>query len=438
MKHSSEKDIKEKVEKARKACVTWKNTPLQKRLKLLQGVRDTFSKHTDELAKLITQEMRKPITQSKSEVQNGLSYFQWYLDNAEKILAPEKTYENEESIHIIYRDPIGVAAVICPWNYPFSIFLWGVMSNLIVGNTVVFKISEECQLLGEKLEKLMQGLPDGVFNEIYGGGKEGEYLAHQNIDLIHFTGSSEVGKKLYKLAGQKFIRAVMELGGSAPGIVFEDANIDATVDAIYENRFLNCGQACDALKRLIVHESRFEEIKEKLKKLVQKKKIGMPEDTKTEIGPLVNERQLKRVEAQVADAMKKGAKIIVGGRRHGALKGAYYEPTLLTNITPNMRVWKEEVFGPVLPMTTFATEKEAITLANDTQYGLGSYIFTNDKERAKRVAAQIEAGSVGINNKSYWMPENPFGGYKISGMGREHGKYGFHEITQVKVVAIEK
>lgn len=440
VKISSKQEIKEKVEKAKAAKKEWQSLGITERVKFLQKVTDAFSKRQDEFALLATREMGMPISQSKYDVSDGLNYFNWYLDNAEKYLSPETTFEDEKTIHQVFYEPIGVAAVIVPWNFPMSNFIWGAGQNLVVGNTVVFKNSEEAPLCGKLIEEIVNnaGLPEGVFSEVYGDGKVGDLLVQQDIDLISFTGSTRVGKYLYKVAAEKFIKIVMELGGSAPGIIFEDADMDRLLETIYFARFINCGQACDALKRLIVHKSRFDEVVGKLKRKLESVKVGNPEDETTDIGPLVAERQLKLLEEQVKDTLEKGAKVVVGGKRAKSLKGAFYEPTLLTNITPNMRVWQEEVFGPVLPIVPFKTEEDAIRLANDTKYGLGSYLFTEDKERAKRVALQIEAGMVSVNDVSYIKPYNPFGGYKESGIGREHGKYGFHELTQIKVVAMEK
>lgn len=231
---------------------------------------------------------------------------------------------------------------------------------------------------------------------------------------------------------------MLECGGSAPGIIFEDADVVKVLETVYLNRFSNCGQSCDALKRLIVHKSCFDEVVEKLKVLLDAKKVGDPEEEDTDIGPLVAKRQLELLESQVDDAVKKGAKVITGGKRPKGLQGAYYEPTVLVNTKPDMRVWQEEVFGPVLPVVSFDTQEQAIELANDTKYGLGAYVFTEDKEKAERVASKIESGMVSINNASYLQPRSPFGGYKESGIGREHGRFGFEELIQVKVVAMEK
>ena len=241
------------------------------------------------------------------------------------------------------------------------------------------------------------------------------------------------------MGAEKFIKVLLELGGSSPGIICEDADIDAVLASIYSARFDNNGQMCDAIKRLIVHESRVKEAVEKLQKLLESKKVGDPDDPETDFGPLVAKRQLLKLQEQIEDAVNKGAKVVIGGKSlEEELEGAFYAPTLLTGVTRDMKVWQEEVFGPVLPVVTFKTDQEAIELANDTKYGLGAYVFTQNKKRALKVAGQLEAGMVSINNAYYLNPASPFGGYKMSGMGREHGKYGLQDLSQIKVVAIEK
>lgn len=437
---STEEEIQNKVKAAHLAKDNWKLLGVAGRVQLLKKVADEIAKRKDEIAKLATKEMGMPISQSLFDVDSAIDYFNWYLENAEKYLSPEVTFEDEKSIHRVFYEPIGTTAVIVPWNFPISNFVWGVTQNLVAGNTVIFKHSEECPLFGRLMEDIMSntGLPDGVFAEIYGDGKIGDFLVHQDIDLIWFTGSSEVGKHLYQVGADKFIKVLLELGGSAPGIIFEDADVDSVLESIYNARFTNCGQMCDALKRLIVHENKVDKVVGKLKKLLENKKVGDPEDKSTDIGPLVTKRQLELLESQIKDAAEKGAKVIIGGKSPGNLEGAYFEPTILTNINKNMRVWQEEVFGPVLPVISFKTEEETVGLGNDTKYGLGSYIFTQDKEKAFRVASKIDAGMVSVNNAYYLMPCNPFGGYKESGLGREHGKYGLRELSQIKIISTEK
>lgn len=435
---SSKKEVDKKVSEANAEKQSWKELGLKVRLKLLKKLYLEMSKQKGKLALIATKEMGMPIKESIADAKSGLEYFKWYLDNAEKILEPKTMQTRNNSKHQIVYEPIGTTAVIIAWNFPFSNFIWRVIQNLIVGNTVVLKHAENCALFGKEIESIVKKarLPKGVFSEVYGDAKTGDYLAHSKIDFICFTGSSSVGKHLYEVAAKKFIKVHLECGGSAPGIVFSDANIDAVLETIYVDRFLNCGQMCDALKRLLVQNEILPKVIKKLKQRIELVKLGDPEKKDTEMGPLVSMKQLKLLSSQVEEAVANGAKVICGGKRAADFTGSYYEPTLLTNINRSMRVWKEEVFGPVLPIISFTTEEEAVRLGNDTVYGLGAYIFTRDKQKALRIASKLESGMVGINNASYILPSNPFGGYKASGIGREHGEHGFYELCQIKVISV--
>ena len=438
---SSKAEVKKAVGKAQKAKLAWKEMRVSARVNLMRKVYDALYKKRDEIAKMDSSEMGFPITQCYDfNLGDAFAYFKWNLDNAEKYLTPETTLENKKEIHKVYYEPKGVVAVIQPWNFPFCQWSWGVISNLLAGNTVIYKPSEEVPLSAKLIERIVKsaGLPEGVLNFVYGDGKVGEYLVNQDIDLIVFTGSTATGQKLYKIAAEKFIPALLELGGSAPGVIFNDVDIDEVAETVYWQRFANCGQACDGLKRLIVHKDVAADLTEKLKIKLEKSKIGDPSKKDTDFGPLVSEKQLKLIEEQVKDAVSKGAKIVTGGKKPKSLKGFYFEPTLLTDIKTKMRVWQEEVFGPVLPIVTFKTEEEAVKLANDSIYGLGSYVYAKDLKRAQRVAEKIESGMVSVNATNYVLPMNPFGGYKNSGMGREHGKWGLREVCNIKVVAIPK
>jgi len=309
---------------------------------------------------------------------------------------------------------------------------------LIVGNTVVFKHSEEVPLTGQLIEKIVNSvLPEGVFNEVYGDGIVGEILTDQNIDLICFTGSCKVGKVIYQKSAPKMIRVLLELGGSAPGIIRQDADLGSAIEQIFALRFTNCGQACDGLKRLFVHESIFDQVVTMLTERLQRVHIGNPTDPQTEIGPLATKRQQRVISGQVDDAIANGAKVVVGGKIPN-IEGAYFEPTLLINVNPTMRVFNEEVFGPVLPIIKYSSDEEVIELANQTRYGLGGYVFSGSIETAQQVAHQLKTGMVSINGVNYVCPFNPFGGYKESGIGRLHGRFGLLELTQVKVIASPK
>jgi succinate-semialdehyde dehydrogenase/glutarate-semialdehyde dehydrogenase len=437
---STDEEISKKVANANEVKIAWKEMDIKKRIEFLQPIYEEFQARGDEIALLITKETGRALTESRSNVKGHIGKIKWFLDNAESALSDEINHEDDQSIHKIIYEPIGVTAVITPWNHPFGMFVWGVIPNLLAGNPVVFKISEECPLSGKLIEEVMNkhGLPDGVFSEVYGAGDVGQKLVNEKIDLIWFTGSTKVGQELYKLAGEKFIKAILEMGGSNPCVVFEDVDIQKIISKIYIKRFKLCGQTCDSLKRLIVHHSIFDEVVEELKKEIESKKTGDPENLENDMGSLAAKRQLVLLESQVKDAVDRGATVVIGGDYPKEVSGAYYSPTLLTNINKEMRVWNEEVFGPVLSVVSFETEEEAVSLANDTVYGLGAIIFSNDLERAQRVASRIDSGTVEINNASHWLSCNPFGGYKKSGMGREHGVIGFRELCQIKVISMDK
>jgi len=437
---SSLQEIKEGVKAARKAQKAWADIGIDKRVRMLRSAIEEFESKQAEFTLLESREMGMPVKEANSDFISRVKYAKWNFGNALKYLSPETTFENSREIHQVFHEPIGVSAVIIPWNFPWLNFIWGSLQSLIAGNTIVLKHSEECPLSGKFIEDVFtRHLPHGVFNEVYGDGEIGKLLVQQDIDMIAFTGSTKTGRYLYETAGRRFIKAVMELGGSAPGVIFNDADIRSSVKNACGQRLFNVGQCCDGLKRLIVQSDIFDEVIQSVASIFSAKKIGSADEEHTDIGPLVAKRQLDLLISQVEDARAKGARVITGGNSlEGEMNGAFYEPTVLTGITTEMGVWKEEVFGPVLPIVSFKTEEEAIELANQTVYGLGAYIFTGDKEKADRVANSLDTGMVSINGISYTAPFNPFGGYKASGIGREHGKYGFHEVTQLKIVARDK
>ena len=440
VKISSDSEILDKVTKANKAKRIWKEIGVKRRVKLLEPIRDEFRERAEEISKLISIETGKVISESLTEVNRYTDELSWFLENGHKALKDDITLDDEKSLHRIVYEPYGAAACIAPWNFPFGMSVWGIFPNLVVGNTVVFKISEESPLVGKLMEEIIlnHSLPEGVFSEVYGAGDVGKKLSESDINLIWFTGSSKTGHSLYKTAADKFIKVVLEMGGSNPCVVFDDIDIALTAPVVFGGRFRHCGQVCSALKRLIVQDKISEKLIAALKEIVEKQRIGNPLDTRTDLGSLVAKRQLILIKEQLQDALDKGAKIVAQTKMPKGLKGAFFPPTLLTNIKKDMRVWKEEVFGPIFPIVTFKTEDEAIELANDTVYGLGGRVMSKDIERAERVASKIDAGSIAINYESRFLACDPFGGYKDLGIGRERGIYGLQELCQVKVIQASK
>lgn len=431
--------IEEIVSNSKQAFEIWGYLPLNERLSFIRKIYDEIKNKKEELAKLITNEMGMAIRESLNDIDSGLECIEWYINNAQNIIEEKITYEDEKEIDKIIFEPKGVVAVIIAWNFPFSSFVWQAISNLVVGNTVVIKHSEYVPLCSKYIYDIVSSvLPPNVYSVIYGNGEVGENLVKQDVDMICFTGSTKTGQYLYKVAGEKFIPIILECGGSAPGIVFEDVDIDSVIESIYINKFANTGQICDGQKRLIVHESKFDEVCQKLKYCIENKKIGNPLEVETELGPLVSISQLEKLENQVEDAILKGAKVLSGGKRIKLDNGNYYLPTILTNITKDMKVYNEEVFGPVIPIITFKTLEEAINIANDTQYGLGGYVYTSDKSKYNKVVKKLKTGMIALNNLYYLKPCNPFGGFKKSGIGKNNSKYGLMELCNMKVVTYEK
>ncbi|MEK7611132.1 MAG: aldehyde dehydrogenase family protein [Patescibacteria group bacterium] len=433
---STDAEITLKIEKAHAAKRAWKELGIEGRIKLLVPIREEFKLRTEEISMLISKETGKAINESTSEVTRYIEELTWFLENGPEALADEVTLKDDQSLHRIVYEPYGVVASIAPWNFPFGMAVWGIFPNLVAGNVVVFKTSEECPLVGQLVDEIIlnHNLPEGVFAEVYGDGTVGRKLSESDINLIWFTGSTRTGKALYKTAAEKFIKVVLEMGGSNPCVVFEDVDVALAAPVIFGGRFRHCGQVCNAIKRLIVHESVAEKLTLALKEIIERQKIGNPLDPQTDLGSLVAKRQQQLLNEQLQDALDKGAVIAAQTRLDQSLKGAFFPLTLLTNVTRDMRVWREEVFGPILPIMTFKTEEEAVALANDTVYGLGARVISDDKVRAERVASRIDAGSVAINEESRFSPCDPFGGYKNSGMGRERGIHGLRELCQMKVI----
>lgn len=437
---SSSQEIQAKVTLARKACREWSILGIDERNKYLNDFLLLVKENRKKLAILASQEMGMRLVEAYQDIDSGCEFLDWYMQNAADALSPETTFEEEYEIHQILHEPVGVIASIISWNFPFSNFIWQVGQGLISGNTYVVKHSELVALFCRFLESLIDQshLPKGVLNFIYGGEDEGNFLVHQKVDMICFIGSTKVGKHLYRVASEKFIPIKMELGGSAPCILFEDADIDEAVESIVGNAFYNCGQVCVAPRRLLIQEPVFSLVMDRLQEAVDSLKVGPAHEEAFDIGPLASIQKVQDLEIQVKESRELGADIVSGGCRPEGLQGAYYLPTLIANVNRSMRIWKEEVFGPILLATSFSSKEQAIRLANDTPYGLGAYVYTSDIDTFKEIFRRIDTGMVSLNNVSFIKAVNPFGGTKESGIGRQHGKLGFQEVTKTKVVSRQK
>jgi acyl-CoA reductase-like NAD-dependent aldehyde dehydrogenase len=431
-------EIKKIVLNARQAQEDWYNLGLDKRVQHMRDLLVHLTQYKDEFIKRTSLEMGIPIGLSTGIVDGGLSDLLWNCDNAHRYLSNKIVFEDDSEVNEIIHEPYGVIGCIVAWNFPFGNFIASASQALLAGNSVVMKYSEEVPLFSKYLEEVISAsnLPKNVMNFVYGDGRVGGYLSDQDIDFISFTGSTMTGQKIYEKSASKLIPVALELGGSSPGIVFKDCPVtDELIEALFWERFLNSAQFCNGMKRLFVHQSLFDEVVKKLSDFAKTKIIGDPLDKKTELGPLVAERQVTKVAEQVKDALDKGAEIHCGGKKPAHLNGAYYEPTILTKITKDMRVWTEEVFGPALPIIPFDTYEEAISLANDTEYGLSAIIFTKDKNIAKKAISDLKAGTINQWPSNTYRPQNPFGGYKKSGIGRQSGEEGFLHVTQSKITS---
>ena len=434
---STPQDIAQTVERARTAQPGWQAMSVAERVSRLARLKPILEQNRDALIRQTCSEMGMPLGLSSRLFDGAIEETDWMLANAEAALAPVETFRSDSETNTMFREPFGVVAAIAPWNFPLPNFIGTVFPALLAGNTIVLKYSEEIPLFSAMMEELCRGLdlPEGVLNFITGDGMVGAFLADQDVDLLSFTGSSATGRKLYAKAAEKFIPIITELGGSSPGMVFADADLDDVVPQIFWQRFSNSGQFCDGLKRLLIERPVYEALCQKLADFTNQRVTGNPLQETTELGPLVAKRQLDRLEGQIADAREKGATILCGGARPEGLDGAYYLPTLITDVTFDMKVWKEEVFGPALAIVPFDSEAEAIRLAHDTEYGLSAFIYSNDPERLERLSRQLKAGSISTQNSDYYKPQNAFGGYKASGIGRVGGVEGFHSVSRVKTVA---
>lgn len=438
VKISTKNDLIKAFKKAQKTFLFWKKTHLLERIEYIKKFAKEIQVQKKELAKIITLEMGKPLKEAVGEVEGVLADLRYYITKGPKILKEEIIFKEKRGEGKVVFEPWGICGIITPWNYPVSIPVNKIISNILVGNTVLFKPSEYTPLSGKKIVEILKktGLPEGVVNIVFGSSSLGKMVVNSPINFICFTGSSKAGQEIYQKCGKKFIRSVLELGGSSPALVFADANLNNALKEIYEARFSNCGQVCCAVKRLFIEAPIFQKFVKKLTEIISQKKIGNPLSN-VDLGPLVSKSQLRLLISQVKDALQKGAKVEIGGKKPEGKeyqKGNFFLPTILTNVNFKMRVMKEEVFGPVLPIMSFKNIREAIEMANKTEYGLSAEIYTQDLKKAQVIAKDLENGTVTINSDSFGHLEAPFGGYKKSGIGREGGKYGLKELVQIKYI----
>ena len=422
------------VKKARDAYKEWEKD-LDKRIDSLYHVANELRKNKENLSRTATNEMGKAIKEARAEIDKCVWAVEYFADNGKNFIHDE-SFNTDARKSIIKFEPLGVIASIMPWNFPYWQALRFAAPSLIAGNTIVLKPASATMQCGLEIEKVFKkvGLPNGVFQTVIGNSTVAEYLIDsKNVDAVTFTGSVPVGSNVAKRSTSHLKKCVLELGGSDPFIVCADADIDKASLGAVKGRFINCGQSCIASKRFFVVKKVANEFMEKFVEKTEKLKIGDPLEESTDIGPLVSLESVEFIDQVVQDSIKEGAELLIGGQRLDK-KGYFYKPTILKDVIPGMRVVDEETFGPVAPVTIVEDEREAIKFANDSEFGLGASIWTQDLDKAERLSRLVQSGIVTVNNVVMSDPRVPFGGIKNSGFGRELSKYGILEFVNIKSV----
>jgi succinate-semialdehyde dehydrogenase/glutarate-semialdehyde dehydrogenase len=431
-------DARRAVDRSVQAFPAWKATTAFERSDVLRRWRDLMLKHEDGLARLMTEEMGKPIAESRGEVRYAAGFVEWFAEEGKRAYGDILPAHAATKRLLVTRQPVGPVYAVTPWNFPAAMVTRKVAPALAAGCTVVLKPAEQSPLTALRLAELWleAGGAADVFQVLTTSDPAAvsePFFADVRVRKLTFTGSTEVGKALYAQAAATMKRVSLELGGHAPFLIFADADVPHAVQQVMASKFRNAGQTCVCANRVYVQNAIVDRFAAALAEAVGKLRVGDPLDEGTQIGPLVDRDGLAKVEAHVADALAKGARAIAGG---GALTGLYFQPTVLVDVAPGMRMLEEETFGPVAPIVAFADEHEAVQAANNTPYGLAAYLWTRDLGRAFRVAEALDYGIVGVNDGLPSTPHAPFGGVKMSGIGREGGRWGLDEYLDVKYVSI--
>ena len=432
-------ETKRAIDAAERAWPAWRAKTAKERAAILRKWFDLMMANQEDLAQIMTAEQGKPLTESRGEIAYGASFIEWFAEEGKRAYGDMIPSPWADKRVLVMKQPIGVCAMITPWNFPNAMITRKAGPALAAGCTVVIKPAEQTPLSALAMAELAEraGIPKGVFNVITGDaatiGKE--LCANPKVRKLSFTGSTEVGRILMRQSADTIKKLSLELGGNAPFIVFDDADLDAAVEGALASKYRNAGQTCVCANRIYVQDGVYEAFAAKLTEKVKGFKVGAGVEPGVVIGPLIDEQGLKKVESHVADALKKGAKVVLGGQRHDR-GGLFFQPTVIANVTPDMVVSYEETFGPVAPLIRFKTEDEVIKLANNTEFGLAGYFYSRDVGRIFRVAEQMETGIVGANVGIISTEVAPFGGVKQSGLGREGSKYGIEEYFEVKYVLV--
>lgn len=431
-----EEETTRAVVAAHEAFRTWRKTTAKHRSQILYQWWQLILESKEDLATLITLEEGKPLSEAKGEIDYAAGFVQWFAEEAKRVRGDVIPAPKDTQRIVTIKQPIGVCAAITPWNFPAAMIARKAGPALAAGCTMVVKPASQTPLTALALGQLAlrAGVPAGVFNVVTGADTRaiGAVLtSHPLVRKLTFTGSTEVGRVLLQQSASTVKKCSMELGGNAPCIVFDDADIDLAVEGILVAKFRNTGQSCIAANRVMVQDGIYDELARRLAERVAALKVGNGLEDGVQIGPMIDSGAVNKVEQHVNSAVSSGAHVLTGGKRH-SLGGSFYEPTVLTGVTPDMAVAVEETFGPVMPLVRFKTEEDAIAMANDTEFGLASYLFSKDAARIWRTAEAIESGMVGINTGLISTEVAPFGGVKQSGLGREGSQYGIDEFIEIK------
>ena len=421
------------------ALPAWKARTAKERAVIMRRWFDLMVEHQDDLATLMTAEQGKPLAESRVEILYAASFIEWFAEEAKRVYGDVIPGHQSDKRILVLRQAVGVVAAITPWNFPAAMITRKAGPALAAGCTLVCKPATQTPFSALAMAELADraGIPKGVFNVITGSAAAigGEMTANPTVRKLTFTGSTEVGKKLMAQCAGTVKKLSLELGGNAPFIVFDDADLDAAVQGALASKYRNTGQTCVCANRLLIQAGVYEEFARRLKSAVGQLRVGDGLAGVTDQGPLIDAKAVSKVEEHIADALAKGAGILLGGKRH-ALGGTFFEPTILTDVTPKMLVAREETFGPVAPLFKFETEAQAIAMANDTEFGLAAYIYTRDLARSWRVSEAVEYGIVGLNTGIISTEVAPFGGIKESGTGREGSRYGILDYTEIKYICV--
>ena len=433
-------EVRRAIEAADKAYPAWRAKTAKERAAILRRWYDLIIENQQDLAVLMTSEQGKALAESRGEVVYGAAFIEWFGEEAKRVYGDVIPQNVGGRRIVVLKEAIGVTAAITPWNFPIAMITRKVAPALAVGCTSVIKPAKLTPLSALALAELAHraGVPAGVLNVLTSSsasevGKE--LCSNPTVRKVSVTGSTEIGKLVMRLSSETLKKLSLELGGNAPFIVFDDADLDAAVVGAMASKYRNSGQTCVCANRILVQEKVHDAFAEKLADAVRKLKVGPGLEPGIEQGPLINEAAVEKCEEHIADALGKGARLIVGGKRH-ELGGTFFQPTVLTDANPQMKIAREEVFGPVAPLFRFDTEEQAVAMANDTEYGLASYFYARDIGRIWRVAEALEYGMVGVNEGIISTEVAPFGGVKESGIGREGSKYGIEEYCEIKYVCM--